>query len=87
MTPFTSVIDTIGSQRMKRRKSVKKTPIVPVKVPTSMMVGRKSPHAEGRKSRFKDYTMITKRSNHIPMFTRIDTTNMTGMLVRIRFDQ
>jgi hypothetical protein len=30
MTPFTSAIATIGSQRMKRRNSVKKTPIVPV---------------------------------------------------------
>ena len=31
--------------------------------------------------------MMTKRSNHIPMFTRIDTTNITGMLRRIFRDQ
>ena len=26
--------------------------------------------------------MMTKRSNHIPMLIRIETTNITGMLVR-----
>ncbi len=31
--------------------------------------------------------MMTKRSNHIPMFTKIDSTNMNGMLVRSFFDQ
>ncbi len=31
--------------------------------------------------------MMTNRSNHIPMLTKIDTTNITGMLVRILFDQ
>ncbi len=41
IVPFTSVIDTMGSHRMKRRKSEKKMPIVPVNVPTSMSVGRK----------------------------------------------
>ena len=30
--------------------------------------------------------MITNRSNHMPMFTKIDTTTMTGMFVRSVFD-
>jgi hypothetical protein len=37
---------------MKRRNRKKKTPMVPVNVPTSMIVGRKRPHELGRKSRF-----------------------------------
>src|SRR5580693_3890075 len=72
---------------MKRRKRVKKTPIVPVKTPTSMIVGRNRPQELGRKSRFSDRTMMTKRSNHIPMLMRIETTNITGMLVRKRLNQ
>ena len=31
--------------------------------------------------------MITKRSNHMPMFTKIETTNMIGMLVRSFLNQ
>src|SRR2546430_10123507 len=30
-----------------------------------------------------DSTMITKRSNHIPMFTKIEMTNSARMLVRM----
>src|ERR1700733_10455257 len=80
-------METIGSHRMKSKNRVKKTPMVPTKVPTSMMVGRNSPHALGRKSRLSDDTMMTKRSNHMPMLMRIDTTNITGMLVRKRLNQ
>src|SRR3954447_17629306 len=75
MTPLTSEIATIGNQRMKRRKSVKNTPIVPTNVPTSMMVGVNMPHDDGRKSRWSDVTMMTKRSNHMPMLMKIDSTN------------
>ena len=31
--------------------------------------------------------MITKRSNHMPMFTKIDSTNMNGTLVRSFLNQ
>ena len=31
--------------------------------------------------------MMTKRSNHMPMFTKIEMTNMTGMLVRSFLNQ
>ena len=31
--------------------------------------------------------MITNRSNHMPMLTRIETTNIAGMLVRIFLNQ
>src|SRR5437868_2476339 len=31
--------------------------------------------------------MMTKRSNHMPMFTKIEMTNMNGTFVRSFFDQ
>ena len=31
--------------------------------------------------------MMTKRSNHMPMFTKMDMMNMIGMLVRMRLNQ
>ena len=31
--------------------------------------------------------MITKRSNHMPMLTKIEITNSTGMLVRTFLNQ
>ncbi len=31
--------------------------------------------------------MMTKRSNHMPMLTKMQTTNITGMLVRSCFNQ
>ena len=37
---------------------------------------------EGRKLWWSEITKITNRSDHMPTFTRIDTTNMIGMLVR-----
>src|SRR5580658_7243421 len=78
---------TMGSQRVKSRKRVKKTPRVPRNVPTSMIVGRNRPHALGRKSRLSDDTMMTKRSNHMPMLMKIERTNINGMFVRKRLNQ
>src|SRR6476646_9134500 len=53
----------------------------------SMMVGLKLPHDEGKKSRCSEVTMMTKRSNHMPMLMKMLITNITGMLVRSFFDQ
>ena len=47
-----------------------------------MIVGEKLPQLEGRKSRVSEVTAITKRSNHMPMFTKIDTTKSTAGLRR-----
>ena len=45
------------------------------------------PHDDGRKSRCSDVTMMTKRSNHMPMLTKIDTMKRTTMLVRAFLNQ
>src|SRR5215467_11920579 len=77
----------MGRKRTNRQNIVKNRPKLPSRHETSHTVGLKYPHDEGRKSRCSDVTMITKRSNHIPMLTTIDRTNSAGMLVRIRLDQ
>ena len=51
--------------------------MVPTYVDQSQNVGRNMPHEEGRKSRCRLSTMMTKRSSHIPMLTTIDRTNST----------
>ena len=70
----------MGSTRMNSRKQVKNRPKLPTSVPTSMMVGRYIVQLEGRKLRCSDVTMITKRSNHMPTFTRMERMNSAGML-------
>src|ERR1019366_464449 len=53
----------------------------------SMIVGVNMPHDDGMKSRCSDVTMMTKRSNHMPMLIMMETTNMTAMFVRIFLNQ
>ena len=63
---------------------MKKRPSVPVNVAdVDDRRAEVAPRADGRKSRCSDVTMMTKRSNHMPMLMRIETTNITGMLVRM----
>src|SRR5262249_35837540 len=81
-TVLTSAAATMGRNRTNRQNIVKKSPKLPSKHETSQMVGRKYPHDDGRKSRLSEVTMITNRSNHIPMLTKMDITNRSGMLVR-----
>ena len=66
---------------------MKKRPNAPTMVPMSTQVGVKRSHELGRKSLARLVTMITKRSNHMPTFTKSDSTNMMGMLVRIFLNQ
>ena len=40
------------------------------------------PHAEGRKSRLRLVTTMTKRSSHMPTFTTSAMQNSSGMFVR-----
>jgi hypothetical protein len=67
---------------MKRRNSVRKSPKVPSVERMSIQVGLKLPHETGRKSRCSEVTMMTKRSNHMPMLTKMVMMNSQGMLVR-----
>ncbi len=48
----------------------------------STAVGKNMPHSPGRKARCKLVTMMTKRSNHMPIVTRNETAKMAAGLVR-----
>ena len=52
----------------------------------SQMVGRNIPHEDGRKSRCRLVTMITKRSSHIPTLTINETMNSPGACFRTRLN-
>ena len=56
-------------------------------VPMSTHVGVNMSHELGKKSLARLDTMITKRSNHMPTLTTIESTNMIGMLVRSFLNQ
>src|SRR5271157_4621809 len=85
--PFTSESAIMGRKRTNNRKRVRKSPNVPTNVMMSMIVGRKYPQDDGRKSRCSEVAMITKRSNHMPMLVVMEMANMIGMLVRIFLNQ
>ena len=87
MAPFTSLMAMTGSSRVKRRKRVKKSPKEPSRMATSTRLGVYIVQELGRKSRCRLETTMTKRSNHIPTFTRIETVSSTGMLRRRRRTQ
>ena len=53
----------------------------------STQVGVNTSHEEGRKSLARLVTMITKRSNHMPTFTRRLSANMIGIDVLIFLNQ
>src|SRR5688572_32955621 len=86
-TVLTSAVATIGRKRTNRQNIVKNSPKLPSRQSTSHSVGLKYPHDEGRKSRCSDVTMITNRSNHMPMLMTIETTKRIGMLVRAFLNQ
>ena len=44
------------------------------------------PHDEGRKSRCRLVTMMTKRSSHMPTFTISEMTNSAATFVRTRLN-
>ena len=77
-----SKIEIIGSTRMNRKNSVRNSPIVPKNVIQSQRVGQNMPQDDGRKSRCRLVTTITKRSSHIPTLTTIAMANSGSGLVR-----
>src|SRR5213594_3871078 len=83
-TSFTSEIDTAGKFFTKSRNHMKNQPKLPAMMPQSAHVGLYVALANrSNGSPASDTTMITKRSNHIPMFTKIEITNRARMLVRM----
>src|SRR3989449_1712082 len=87
-TSFTSEIDTAGKFFTNKRNHMKNQPKLPAMMPQSAHVGLSVSFANrSNGSPASDTTMITKRSNHIPMFTKIEMTNRPVMLVWTFFDQ
>src|SRR5258708_1305545 len=83
-TSFTSEIDTAGKFFTNKRNHMKNQPKLPAMMPQSAHVGLYVALANrSNGSPASDSTMITKRSNHIPTFTKIEITNRAWMLVRI----
>src|SRR3989454_10131397 len=83
-TSFTSEIDTAGKFFTNKRNHMKNQPKLPAMMPQSAQVGLYVALANrSNGSPASDSTMITKRSNHIPMFTKIEITKRAWMLVRI----
>src|SRR5262249_32828135 len=80
---FVSVAEMAGRKRRKRRKRVPKKLIVPNNRPKSTQVGLYIAQLEGKKSRWRETTTITNRSDHIPTFTSIETIQVATTLVRI----
>ena len=87
MVAFTSAMAIIGRYRQNKRKSVPNNPNAPIIVPRSTHVGVKKSQLVGRKSFARLVTIITKRSNHMPMFTTRHSANIIGMLVRMLLNQ
>src|SRR5437016_6216982 len=82
-TSFTSEIDTVGKFFTNNRNHMKNQPKLPAMMPQSAHVGLYVALANrSNGSPASDTTMITKRSNHIPTFTKIEITNSARMLVR-----
>src|SRR5690348_6761828 len=70
-----SEIEIAGMNRINRKKSNTKKPMVPISVIMSHFVHQYIPQELGRKSRLRLSTTITKRSSHIPVCTIVDTRN------------
>jgi len=77
-----SEIEIAGRNRTNRKSSVKKRPRVPMKAAQSKRVPWYIPHDEGRKSRCRLVTIMTKRSSHMPTLTTIEMQNRNGTLRR-----
>ena len=77
---LTSNIEIIGRKRTNRKINVKKNPIVPTNIDQSKIVGEYIAHEDGRKSRCRLVTIMTKRSSHIPTLTTSEIINNQNAL-------
>src|SRR5690606_25942270 len=82
--PFKVACEITGKVLAYNRNRTKKNPMVPMKVPISTKVGWNKVHDEVNRSLLKSITIISKRSNHIPMLMIIETTNVQ-MILRLYF--
>ena len=82
---FTSLIETVGASRVKMKKQKRKNANEPSVMQISTGRGAYACQLCGRKSCEVEPAMITSRSSHMPMLTRIETTSSAGRLRRRRF--
>src|ERR1041385_3092275 len=78
-----SKMEIIGKKRMNRNTNVRKNPNVPMNMLQSHGDGWYMPHDDGKKSRCKLVTTITKRSSHMPMLTTNESSHSISRLLRI----
>src|SRR6058998_3692853 len=85
---FTSAIDTAGKFFTNRRNHMKNQPKLPAMMPQSAHVGLYPCVTQGSNgSPARWMAMMTKRSIHMPTFTKIEITNSAVILVRTFFHQ
>jgi hypothetical protein len=71
---------------MNKKNKKKNQPNDPTYNEMSQTEGVYSAQEDGRKSRCKLRTIITQRSNHMPILIKIEMIKIAGRFVRIRFD-
>src|SRR5713226_5100376 len=84
MPSLTSVIEMIGMNRANSENSITNHAKLPTVIIISVTDGCQKRHCEGSKFTASEPAIITKRSNHIPMLTKIATMNSGTGLVRMR---
>jgi len=87
MILFTSAILIVGKNLQNKKYKKKNNPNEPIKILTSVIVGVYIAQLEGKKSLCNEVTIITKRSNHIPIFTMIDMIKMNQGVVLAHLNQ
>ncbi len=87
MIALVSAMAMIGRNLQNSKNNVQNNPKLPTNIPISTGVGRNNAQLDGVKSRQSEVTIITNRSNHIPMFTKIQTTTIIHGVVRIFLNQ
>ncbi len=87
MILFTSAILIDGKNLLNKKYRKKNKPNEPIKILTSVMVGVYIAQLDGKKSLCNEVTIITKRSNHIPIFTMIDMIKMNHGVVLAHLNQ
>jgi hypothetical protein len=66
----------VGKNRQNNKNNEMKMPKLPKNIKPSNIVGLKYPQELGKKSRLSEVIVITNRSNHIPILTKIEITNI-----------
>src|SRR5262249_9150621 len=82
-----SKIEIIGRNRRNRKNKVRNSPMGPMYVAQSQMVGRYRPQAAGRKSRWRVGTTTGERSSDMPELATMEMKKRTPTFDRTRRNQ